>query len=162
MKLGFLIALSSVFLTSSAFSKSDALTDLDAALEKAKTEKKMLFVQYGRENCGNCQTLKGYIRTHALRLPESQFVYADLNCDDKAVSKAFSSKFKVEGNTLPFVVIAGPDGKQLASMTGYGSAAEYQNLIKQAKKAAGPAAGGSSSGGTGFNEAFKKVPQPNP
>ncbi|MCC6354933.1 MAG: thioredoxin family protein [Verrucomicrobiae bacterium] len=119
----------------------DAINDLGAALAKAKAEQKMLFVQYGREACGNCQALKKMIAEKDVRLAESKFVYADVNCDDAATSQAFKSKFKVEGTTLPFVVIADAEGKQLAARTGYGSAKEWEELIKQAQKAAKKAGG---------------------
>lgn len=119
----------------------EAINDLDAALAKAKAEQKMLFVQYGREACGNCQALKKMIAEKDVRLAESKFVYADVNCDDAATSQAFKSKFKVEGKTLPFVVISDPEGKQLAARTGYGSAKEWEELIRQAQKGAKKAGG---------------------
>jgi thioredoxin-related protein len=113
----------------------DAVTNVNTALEKAKAENKMLFLQYGREACGNCQTLKSYIKGNDVRLSESKFIYADVNCDDPATSQAFKSKFKVEGSTLPFVVVAGPDGTQLAARSGYGTARDYEDLIRDAQKA---------------------------
>lgn len=112
-----------------------AETDLETALAKAEAGKKLLFVQYGREACGNCKALKEMIRTGQVRLPESDFAYADLNCDDSAARQAFGARFKVEGNMLPFVVIADPAGKQLAARAGYGSNAEYGALIKEARRA---------------------------
>ena len=112
----------------------EALTDLNQALEQAKKEKKMLFIQYGREACGNCQALRGYIRDGSLRLSKTAFVYVDLTCDDRQVNQQFRQKFKVQGNTLPFVVVASPEGEQLAARTGYGSPEEYEKLIRSAKK----------------------------
>lgn len=113
----------------------DKVTDINAALEKAKAENKMVFLQYGREACGNCQVLKGYIKGRDLRLSESKFVYADVNCDDPATSKLFREKFKITGNTLPFVVVAGPDGTQLAARAGYGTVKEYEDMIRDAQRA---------------------------
>lgn len=114
----------------------DKITDINTALDKAKAENKMLFLQYGREACGNCQALKGYIQKRDVRLPESKFVYADVSCDDSATTQAFRARFKVEGSTLPFVVVAAPDGTQLSSRTGYGTARDYEDLIRDAQKAA--------------------------
>lgn len=122
-----------------AFAGQKPLTDLNAALAKAKAENKMLFVQMGRETCGNCQALKAMIKSNQVKLPESKFVYADVNCDDRATDELFTSKFNVKGNMLPFVAIAAPDGTKLAGRSGYGSAKEFDALIheanKQAKKA---------------------------
>jgi Thioredoxin-like len=112
------------------------VNDLAAALEKAKTEGKMLFVQIGRETCGNCQALKAMIKSGDLRLSPSKFIYADVNNDDRATNKLFSATFNVKGSTLPFVAIAAPDGVKLADHTGYGSAEEFQDLIRTAEKAA--------------------------
>ena len=156
MKRTILLTLSALLLNLTAFAKTEALTELPAALEKAKTEKKLIFVEYGREACGNCQALKKYIMSHALNLPESQFVYVDLNCDNVASSKPFNDKFKVQGNVLPFVVIADSEGNQLASRTGYGTPVDYQSLLKEAKKKASSPKGGSTSTSTGFGDAFKK------
>jgi len=106
--------------------------DISAALEKAKTENKILFLQFGREACGNCQELRKMISKNEIELPSSKFVYADVDCDDKAATKIFRQKFHVIGTTLPFVIVASPDGTQLAARTGYGSASEFQKLIKEA------------------------------
>ncbi len=112
----------------------EALTDLNQALEQAKKEKKLLFIQFGREACENCQALRGYIRDGSLRLFKTAFVYVDLNCDDRKVNQQFREKFKVKGTMLPFVVVASPDGEQLAARTGYGSPDDYEKLIRSAKK----------------------------
>ncbi|MDZ4406279.1 thioredoxin fold domain-containing protein [Prosthecobacter sp.] len=114
----------------------DKITNLKSALETAQGQGKMLFVQYGREACGNCQALKGMIEKRQVRLSESKFVYADVNCDDATTSALFREKFKVEGSTLPFVVVAAADGTQLAGRTGYGSAKDFEDLLRDAQKAA--------------------------
>ncbi len=112
------------------------ITDLKSALETAQGQNKMLFVQYGREACSNCQALKGMITKGDVRLSTSKFVYADVNCDDAKTIALFAKQFKVEGSTLPFVVVAAPDGTQLAARTGYGSADDYAGLLRDAQKAA--------------------------
>ena len=121
--------------TGVAYAKApQAINDLQTALETAKSEGKLLFIQYGRENCGNCQALKSYIAKGQLRLPQDKYVYVDLNCDDVNANQAFRNQFKVDGNTLPFVVVADSDGKQLAGRTGYGEPQDFDKLIKDAKK----------------------------
>jgi thioredoxin-related protein len=122
-------------IATAAFAAAPKITDVNEALTKAQTDNKMLFMQYGREACGNCQALKAMLKSGKVRLSPSKFVYADVNCDDPATSKAFKEKFKVSGSTLPFVVIAAPDGRQLAARSGYGSDAEFNKLIKDAEKA---------------------------
>lgn len=132
-----ILSLATVFaLTAFAFAATkDTVTDVNEALQKAKSENKMLFLQYGREACSNCQALRAMVKSGAVQLPKTKFVYADVNCDDAATSKAFRAKFKVSGSTLPFVVVASADGTQLAGRTGYGSAKDFQKLIQEAQKA---------------------------
>lgn len=108
--------------------------DLTKALEKAKAENKMLFMQFGREACGNCQHLKKLIKENKIDLNPEEFVYADLNCDDKKTEELFFSKFTGSGSTLPFVVITDPSGKQLGSISGYADEKKYNDFIKKAKE----------------------------
>ena len=117
----------------------EKITDINAALEKAKAENKLLFLQMGRDSCENCQALRTMVSKKEVQLPVAKFVYADVNCDDSATMRVFARKFKVIGNTLPFVVVAAPDGTQLGARSGYGTAAEFTKLIHDAsKKVAGP------------------------
>lgn len=141
----------------------EAMKDLPAALEAAKAQGKLLFIQYGREACGNCQTLKGYIKGGQLRLPEDKYVYVDLDCDDANTSQAFRSRFKVEGQTLPFVVVADSDGQQLAGRAGYGQPRDYDKMLKDARKGlsktAAPAGKMTSSSGARALADAADVPQ---
>jgi thioredoxin-related protein len=125
-----------------------AETNLLEALTKAKTENKLLFVQYGREACGNCQALKAMIRKREVNLSDADFVYADVNCDDPDTRQVFGNRFTVEGRMLPFVVIADPEGKQLAARSGYGEAGEFEDFIRDAKRA--------------YEKAHKAQPAPKP
>ncbi len=136
----------------------EALKDLPAALEAAKAEGKLLFIQYGREACGNCQTLKGYIKGGQLRLPEDKYVYVDLDCDDANASRAFRSHFKVEGQTLPFVVVADSDGQQLAGRAGYGEVRDYDKMLKDARKGLSKTA--SPAGNPGASSSVRSLAAP--
>ena len=113
-----------------------AVTNLDKALTLASKQGKLLFVQSGRPTCGNCQALRDYIAAGQVELPTNLFVYADVNIDERRTMQSFGKHFKVEGNTLPFVVVADSDGKQLAARSGFGTPAEFQELIKGAMKKA--------------------------
>ncbi|MDB6138718.1 MAG: Thioredoxin-related protein [Verrucomicrobiaceae bacterium] len=113
------------------------ITDINAALTKAKTENKLLFLEFGREDCENCQALRAMLAKKQVQLPASQFIYADVNCDDPSTMKVFRQKFKVVGSTLPFVILASPEGKQLVAKTGPGTAADFSALIDKARQKAG-------------------------
>jgi thioredoxin-like negative regulator of GroEL len=114
----------------------EPVTNINQAIEQAGRENKLIFLQYGRVACGNCQSLKRMISEGAVRLSKVKWVYADVNCDDEETRRIFREKFKVEGTTLPFVVVAGTNGVQLASRSGYGTAAEYTAFMKAAAKKA--------------------------
>lgn len=132
-----LVSLGAVLFAALAFADAPvAVTTLTAAMRKAKVEGKLLFVQSGRENCGNCQALKGLIAQGKVRLPESQFVYADVDWDDEKEGELFEATFKVRGNMLPFVVIAAADGTQLAARSGYGTQKDFEKLLAEAHAAA--------------------------
>ena len=138
--------------------KQVAVADLKTALEQAKSEGKMVFILYGREACGNCQALRKMIASGDVRISDKEFVYADINCDDPKVNQAFGQRYKVDGNTLPFVVIAGSDGKQLASHTGYGDKDAFEALIHDAEKSTPKkAATTTKPTGTATAAAAKKV-----
>ena len=129
------IVLIMIIMGNHAYAKGpQALTDLSAALESAKTEGKMLFIQYGREACGNCQALKTAIAKGEIKLPKDRFIYVDLNSDDPKTKQAFHTTFQVEDKKLPFVVIADSEGKQLVSRTGYNTPKDYNKMIKEASK----------------------------
>lgn len=115
----------------------EKITDISAALSKAKAENKLLFLQMGRDDCENCQALRTMVAKKEVKLPSAQFIYADVNCDDAATMKVFRRNFKVIGNTLPFVVVAAPDGKQLTAKAGPGTAADFGALIEKARQKAG-------------------------
>lgn len=129
-----LLSLLLLAVAATGFAKSDFPADLETAIKQAGAEQKALFIIYGREACGNCQSLKAMIASHQLRLSKSKFLIADLNCDDATQSKAFRQRYAVEGKTLPFVVIARPDGTMVASRSGGASEKTYNDFISDAKK----------------------------
>lgn len=109
--------------------------DLAKAMEQAKREKKFLFVQYGRENCTNCQKVWNMLGDGRIKLPKD-FVYADTSCDDEETRSTFEATFSVEddGVLYPYIVIMGPDGSQLAFKSGLGTPEHYAAMIKKARE----------------------------
>ncbi|MFA5094106.1 MAG: thioredoxin family protein [Candidatus Omnitrophota bacterium] len=121
------------FVLSFVLSAVCSAADLDQSIAAAKRANKKLFIMFGRQACGNCQHLKKMIRDGSVKISNSEFIVVDMNCDDKVQSQAFYKRYTVNGNYLPFVVIARPDGTQITSRAGYGEASDYNNLIKGAK-----------------------------
>jgi thioredoxin-related protein len=123
-----------VLVSVSSIRADGGFSNLQEAMDEARSSGKQLFVQYGREACSNCQILKGYIKKKSLRLSASKYVYADVDCDDPATSSLFRKHFKVEGTTLPFVVVANAEGEQLAGRSGYGSVKDYEEMLRMASR----------------------------
>jgi thioredoxin-related protein len=135
-------------------------TDLNKAVAAASEQKKMMFVIYGREACGNCQATKQMIKSKQIKVSDSKFVLVDLNCDDKAVSAEFRKRFSAEtfGNTLPFVVVADSSGNALASSGGYKSPDDWEKILKTAQRKAGGTAAGGATGAAKSDWPFNTKP----
>lgn len=118
--------------------KAASITTVDEAIELAKKENKMVFIQVGREACGNCQALKKAIKSGQYRL-SNKFIHVELSCDDAKVMGEFRKRFKVDGGTLPFVAITDGEGNDLANGGGFLSKQQFDDLLEKAKKAAKPA-----------------------
>src|SRR5215207_8330307 len=86
MKTLLILAVLTITLSIPARAAAEYETDLNKAVAAASEQKKMMFVIYGREACGNCQATKQMVKSRQIKVPESKFVLVDLNCDDKAVS----------------------------------------------------------------------------
>lgn len=130
------IAAALVCFSTAHAAEKKGFVDLETAIADAASQKKTLFVVYGREACGNCRTLHHLIDSKKLTLPKSSYLVASVDCDDPVQGKAFRAHYSVDGSTLPFVVIAAPTGEVLASRTGYGTLAEYNTFLQDAKKEA--------------------------
>ncbi len=109
--------------------------DLAKAIAQAKEKGYFLFIQYGRENCTNCQKVWNMLGNGRIKLP-SNMTYADVSCDDPETRAVFEETFSVtdDGRFYPFIVIMGPDGSQLAFKSGLGTPEIYARLIAQALK----------------------------
>ena len=110
----------------------DADTDLDAAISLATKEHKSLFIIYGCTTCKNTKHLLTSLESQEIRLPRAAFIVVSLNKNIPGQRKSFLGRYKVTGDVLPYVVIARPDGKQVAMRTGYGSAGAYNDFIRDA------------------------------
>ena len=108
--------------------------DLHQAMENAKTQNKFLLIQYGRENCTNCQKVWNMLGDGRIPLPED-FLYADVSVDDPETRAIFEETFSVtdDGRYYPFLVVMGPDGSQLAFRSGLGTPEEYNAMMKTAR-----------------------------
>jgi thiol-disulfide isomerase/thioredoxin len=117
------------------------LTDLPQALAKARTEKKLVLMDFtGSDWCPPCKAL------HETVLTSRKFEdYADKNLvlvvvdfpnktkqpkELKEANAALAKEFKIDG--YPTVILLDPDRKQLKNMLGYGGETPDEFIAKLA------------------------------
>jgi thiol-disulfide isomerase/thioredoxin len=112
------------FLTQHQAPHLDAAKVRDAALARAKTEDKLVFLHFGAPWCGWCHKLEGWMeREHVAPLLAKQFVDLKIDTDRmlgggdmlKALRK--TAGLKEEGG-IPWFVFLDADGKVLATSEG--------------------------------------------
>lgn len=108
--------------------------DLLKAMNDAKAKGKFLLIQYGRENCTNCQKVWNMLGDGSVPIPED-YLYADVSVDDPETRAIFEETFSItdDGRYFPFLVIMGPDGSQLAFRSGLGTPEDYNTMMKTAR-----------------------------
>lgn len=106
---------------------------LAAALAQAKREKKHVFVELGREACGQCRTLVQSIvpRPDVAPLLQQHFVAVAADADDteRAVEKI---AMELEDATmLPFVLFVDADGEFVDGFSGAVNPALFVSTLKR-------------------------------
>ncbi|MDB6063934.1 MAG: trxA [Pedosphaera sp.] len=118
------------------------LTDLPKALEKAKTEKKLVMMEFtGSDWCPPCKALHKNVMTSPefeayastnLVLVELDFPHKkEQSAELKKSNAALAEKYKIEG--YPTVIVLDENGKELSKDVGYGGEKPEQ-FIEKLKK----------------------------
>jgi len=118
------------------------LTDLAKAQAKAKTENKMVLMDFnGSDWCPPCKALrKNVLSTKEFEdYAKKNLVLVDVDfprgkelpADQKKANEALSEKYGIEG--LPTVIVLSSDGKQLKKKVGY-SGQETKDFIAELEK----------------------------
>jgi protein disulfide-isomerase len=119
------------------------LTDLAKAQEKAKTEKKMVLVDFtGSDWCPPCKALHKNVLTSAefesfakdnLVLVEVDFPRNKPQTPEQTkANKELAKKYKVEG--YPTVIVFDSAGKQLSKKVGYDQNVSASDYVAELKK----------------------------
>lgn len=114
------------------------LTNFGKAAKEAQTEKKMLFIIYGREGCEYCAATKAMIKAHQIDVTADKYVKVELNCDDPKVAADFEKRYGLEvfGEVLPYVVVADSNGRALARSGGPKDAGKWAKILQAAQRKA--------------------------
>ena len=120
-------------------------TDLPKAMEQAKTEKKLVLLDFtGSDWCPPCKNLHKTVLASEefskfakdnLVLVELDFPKSKPQADElKAANKELSKKYGIKG--FPTIIVLDADGKELFKKVGYGGtpAAEYVAELEKLKK----------------------------
>jgi thioredoxin-related protein len=112
-------------------------SDYAAAAAEAKAAGKRLFIESGRQACGNCRILVEQIipRPEVAAALNRDFVcYAD-DCDDMAPEvRTLGGTHMPFARSLPFVLLADADGKWLGGGSGATTAEALLKLLADATK----------------------------
>ncbi len=120
-------------------------TDLAKALQQAKTENKMVLMDFtGSDWCPPCKALHSTVLTSKefanfastnLVLVEVDFPHSKAQSKElKEANAALSEKFKIEG--FPTIIVLSADGKELKRRDGYGgeTAGEFVAMLAHISK----------------------------
>ena len=104
--------------------------DFNAACEKAKREKKLVFVSLGREICGRCQKFYGFVKSGQVTIDPKKYVFIRLDVDNYEHREYFYSTFEPPDRKLPFVGVMDGDRTMVKeSLSGSHTPEEYQKLM---------------------------------
>jgi protein disulfide-isomerase len=140
------LLLTLAFATSRLFAADEAWqTDLPKALAQAKTEKKLVLLDFtGSDWCPPCKNLHKTVLTSEefnkfakenLVLVELDFPKSKPQSDElKAANKELSKKYEIRG--FPTIIVLDADGKELFKKVGYGGtpAKDYVAELAKLKK----------------------------
>ena len=104
------------------------------AQEQAVRESKLIFVEFGREQCGNCRALVQGVLPHAEVAPlvARHCIALASDCDDPEDEVLALAENMPDAMSLPFAIFADAHGRFLAGSEGAQSARSFKELLLRA------------------------------
>jgi uncharacterized protein YyaL (SSP411 family) len=95
-------------------------TRWNEALAAARKEQKPIFIEFGREACGQCRALVQGVVPHAEIAPLLQrgFIALASDCDDAEPEVEELAQQLEDAYMLPFVLFVSPEGQFLRGLSG--------------------------------------------
>ena len=103
------------------------------ALEQARREKKHVFIELGREACGQCRSLVQNVvpRPDVAPLLQERFVALAADADDTETAVEDLAMNLEDATMLPFVLFADADGKFVDGLSGFVNPAIFVATLKR-------------------------------
>ena len=103
------------------------------ALAQAAREKKRVFVEMGREACGNCRTLVQSVvpRPEVAAMLQQSFVALSADADDTEGEVEDLAMNLEDAMMLPFVLFADADGRFLEGSSGSQNPVAFAAMLKR-------------------------------
>lgn len=114
-------------------------TSLAEALRTARQQEKLVFIEFGREQCGNCRALVQGVVPHlsVAAILRERFVALASDCDDPEEAVGELTLAMADAMTLPFAIFTDAEGKFLAGTEGAQSASGFMASVMKVLEAAG-------------------------
>lgn len=103
------------------------------ALAQAKAEDKLLFIELGREACGQCRSLVQTVvpRPDVAPLLQQHFVALAADADDSEDEVIYLAQKLEDAMMLPFVLFADQRGKFIEGSSGFVNPAMFVTTLKK-------------------------------
>ncbi|MCK6447354.1 MAG: thioredoxin family protein [Planctomycetes bacterium] len=101
------------------------------AVETARREQKLVFIDMGRELCSQCRTLVQSVVPHPQIAPvlKERFVALAADADESEDEVLALAEHLEDAYMLPFVIFADPSGKFLGGSSGATNPLSFRRLI---------------------------------
>ncbi len=108
-------------------------TRLSDALAQARRENKLIFIEFGREQCGQCRALVQGVVPHPDIAPLLQrgFVALASDCDEPEEEVELLAGQLEDAYMLPFVIFADAEGRFLSGMSGAVNPLSFKRRLEQ-------------------------------
>lgn len=106
----------------------------EEAIALGKKEKKHLFMVLSSPDCSNCRLLKESLRSGEYVLSKKDFIWVSFDITVQATGRDFMDRYKPKLG-IPCIVITNPEGKMIATHTGFVKKADFDRLMTAVKTA---------------------------
>jgi thioredoxin-related protein len=126
---GFIAGVGLLVLTTGAYAEVHWEKDYDAALEKAKKDKKLVMVDVYTDWCGWCKKLDKdtYSDKAVGEMLEKNFIALKVNPEKSKKVEKLSKTWETKG--FPHIVFLDATGKKISEISGYQPPADFLNSL---------------------------------